>query len=60
MNQYQLKDFDLLKVLKTQNKSISIKIMKVRCKNDNKIYCLRKINNYQFLSIMIFFSFYLF
>ena len=41
MNQYQLKDFDLLKVLKTQNKSI--KIMKVRCKNDNKIYCLRKI-----------------
>ena len=41
MSNYELKDFDLLKVLKTQDKSI--KIVKVRCKKDNKIYCLRKI-----------------
>ena len=44
---YELKDFDLLKILKTRDKNI--KIAKVRYKKDNKIYCIRKVKKGNYL-----------
>ena len=45
--EYELKDFDLLKILKTRDKNI--KIVKVRSKKDNKIYCIRKVKKGNYL-----------
>ena len=45
--EYELKDFDLLKILETRDKNI--KIVKVRSKKDNKIYCIRKVKKGNYL-----------
>lgn len=48
---YELKDFHMLKILGKNDKGI--KVIKVRSKRDNIIYCLRKIKKGNYLDIEI-------